>query len=326
MKRPHFDPNAPEHFWIHENCKVAQVDARRHPVFEELNDKNEAEVLAAWRRHGYFLLRLAEEDKASVKAAAAFSRDFFALSNEEKEAFRQRAGLRCGYSRLDDLGKESMQLRLDPAIEKSIMTAPEFAPWVACFSRLKALATRCTAVALGSQEKAAHYAEAPGTEIGDGALSNFTTIRYAHALRSAFHSRKMPGCPLHSDAGLVSVLPQGSGASGVHVYDKAHNEWVAPDAHGRTTKDLSCVPQYCLVFGGETLQHLTGQKILAAQHEVSLPVDSSAARISVFSHLLPRSDAPIPHPNHDSTSTIRADRFVTLLSQSRQSSTYKTGE
>lgn len=132
---------------------------------------------------------------------------------------------------------------------------------------------------------------------------------------------KMPCTPFHTDVGLVSVLPRGRGVPGLHVWDLFHQEWVCIDS----CDDL---PRCAVVFGGETLETVTGGEYRSCIHEVGLgsleeggaPVggrggSSMSSRYSAPFQLLARAEAEVVPGK-------TAGRFVQEVSMKRISSNF----
>lgn len=293
-----------------------------------------AALLAAWHRSGFAVITLEPEVLALVERLYDTWEAFCALPLESKEESMAPRERYLGYHHRPHFHKELFQLR---GCARAHQAWPQHehgraaqAAAEAAFDALASLAADllrlvCTHIGVADPDQLLE-ARLNTHNSDELSQSNLTCFRYSVALGAASSSSSVVRCvhcPYHSDIGLVTVIPCGRGAPGLHVHDFTEG------AQGWVDIEESMPPNSAVILGGESLFRLSNEWLLPGIHEVSHIVGE---RISCPMQLLARADALLSSAGQHTevvgalkprcTKPVFARRFVEELSAQRVSSNF----
>lgn len=217
-------------------------------------------IAASLKTHGFVIVRMSAATRAVMQRCHEEMDAFWALDVAQKRrcAALETDALRyLGFRERPDMRKELFQYRIvpDAALRAEVFgsAAPLESTLRAGFDALQAIGHAmwaCVGAWLGfSADRIAALTETSATE--PTSRSNLFCLDYRGGEDQ---------CPLHTDAGLFTVIPRARGDSGLRVLDWAEMKTVDVETNARDD---------CVVFGGELLNRVSSGVFLAAIHEVT---------------------------------------------------------
>jgi len=319
-----------------------------------------AALLAELRSHGFAVLRLPDAALQTVERVYDAWAELCAGPQDAKQTAAERENY-LGYHHRPHFCKELFQLR---SCRRAAAAFPPHATSLraaatAAFAALAALSGDLLVALLAQMrapggdpaETAAALLEAPFAERADCeavSQSNLTLFRYSPALGAEPTAAVASDvhCPYHTDIGLLSIIPRGRGAPGLHLFDHfsgyeqrlEHCPAISSRAHtpsaGRSEGwvDIEAgMPEgHAVLMGGESFLCATNQQVLPGVHQVA---HVAGERLSCPFQLLARADAglsadrlgldpAIVGPTPHEATQVTAQRFVESLSAQRISSNF----
>ena len=303
-----------------------------------------AALLAAWRSCGFAIVQLTPQTHARVqclydswtafcalplasKAGGASERyvGYHHRPHFHKELFQLRGGSRAADAwPLHDAGR-ALRDDATAAFDDLAGIAADLLRLVCShLSGGRAVADALLEPALGLQADRPELSQ-----------SNLTCFRYAAGLGEpeaaagvstggSGHHVSRVHCPYHSDVGLITVIPRGRGAPGLHVHD------FSAGAEGWVDIEAGMPADCAVVFGGESLFRLTNHWLLPGTHEVA---HIEGERLSCPFQLLARSEAQLSSAAFDEALVgvprelpVLARHFVEATSATRVSSNFPVSQ
>jgi len=120
--------------------------------------------------------------------------------------------------------------------------------------------------------------EAKGEVKNDGDVESYEAFPpTSYTLMDMFNYFQPPepgkeSCAAHTDFGLLTLIPPQQGGAGLEVYNLATGHWDTIEKERKANE--------CIVFGGDSMDRLTGGFIMYGAHRVVVPDEASYPRVS----------------------------------------------